>query len=236
MTTQTTEKKNQDYFSKNLVEYRANVGRLDTYQRQRAVIDALIAGTDKLADVGNGGVFEYSTALAGSITAIDLFLDGIPRDASLPANVTPVQASVLDLQGVPGEHFDAVIMIMLLHHLTGKTASASLDNVRKALLQCAKILKPNGRLIIIESTVPRWFYWFELAVYRPAAWIIDKCIDHPATLQYPIAKLVEVAPPGCAVELVEIIPKGRWILQFGVPFPGWLTPAQPVAIVFRKTA
>src|SRR5205807_903320 len=148
MQQQVTEKKNQEYFSKHLEEYRANVARLDTYQRQRAVVTGLIEGSVSLVDIGNGGVFDYDTAVAQRI---------------------------------------------------------------------------------IESTVPRWFYVVESLVYRPAAWLIDKLISHPATLQYPVKDLERLLPDQLQLDHVEIIPKGRWILQFGVPFPSWLTPAQPVA-------
>lgn len=233
-TAQVTEKKNQEYFSKNLETYRANVAALDTYQRQRAVITALIDGSVSLVDIGNGGVFEYDTTVAQRIVAIDLFMDGIPRDAGWPSNVAPVQASVLDLSAQPQSEHDTVLMVMLLHHLTGKTVAESRSNVATALRESAGLLKPGGRMIIIESTVPRWFYAFESLVYRPAAWLIDRLISHPATLQYTVKDLERMLPAQLTLEHVEVIPKGRWILQFGLPFPGWLTPAQPVAMVLRK--
>ncbi len=45
-----------------------------------------MAGTGRLLDVGNGGVFEYSPELVDSIVAVDLFLSKIPEE-QFPANV-----------------------------------------------------------------------------------------------------------------------------------------------------
>ena len=38
-------------------------------------VNAAIAGTQRLLDVGNGGVFDYDTQLVPEIVGVDLFLD-----------------------------------------------------------------------------------------------------------------------------------------------------------------
>src|SRR5207249_5165417 len=105
---------------------------------------------------------------------------------------------------------------------------------RLAVREACRVLQPGGRLIIVESCVPPWFYAVERAVFPVAAPLINKVSAHPATLQYPAADLASVIEQ-CAgrVEIVRI-PKGRWILQFGYKFPSVLTPATPYRFVARR--
>jgi hypothetical protein len=52
---------------------------------------------------------------------------------------------------------------------------------------------------------------------------------HPATLQYPKDVLRNVIfGAGFRDILIEEIPKGRFILQFGVKVPSWITPVRTI--------
>ena len=88
--------------------------------------------------------------------------------------------------------FDGVLMVMLMHHLIGKTNGESLDNTRGALREGFRVLKPEGKLIRVESCVARWFYRFE-KVFSIATVLINSLVSHPVTLQYP-APLLAASP------------------------------------------
>ncbi|MEO7198044.1 MAG: glycosyltransferase, partial [Solirubrobacterales bacterium] len=64
---------NSDFFARET--YSRNADRLDSHALIRRRLTAELAGSKRLLDVGNGGVFEYDPAVAEEIVAVDLFLD-----------------------------------------------------------------------------------------------------------------------------------------------------------------
>lgn len=232
---QQTEKsidKNITYFRDNLHEYGKNVQELDTYVTMRKTTNEAIKGIDNLLDIGNGGVFDYDVSLANHIVALDLFLDQIDT-SSFPSHVVFKKGSALDIPERDAS-FDGVIMVMLLHHIVGKTVSESLNNVEITIREAMRVLKPGGKLIIVESCVPSWFYVFERLVFRPASMMINLFIPHPITLQYPVTVINNIASKYSTEIEVYKIPKGKWVLQYGFRFPSVLTPINPYRLVIIK--
>lgn len=226
--------KNMSFFGKHRDEYNKNVQELDTYKAIRGSIDEALRGIDRLLDIGNGGVFDYETNIVGSIVALDLFFDELPNSFTCPSNVTLRTGSALTIPE-PDESFDGVLIAMLIHHLVGRTIKESINNIHCAVREAFRVLRPGGRLIIVESCVPRWFFSLENLLFPVAAPLINVLLRHPATLQYPtslIARIVEQFSP--SVENLRI-PKGRYILQFGYKFPSVLTPASPHRFVAHKS-
>lgn len=225
---------NSSFFLENVGSYSRQVYELDTYRHIRDFTDEALTGIDSLLDMGNGGVCDYDVSRARSITALDLFLDELPASHLLPPNVQPLQGSALDIPKAAGS-YDGVLMAMLLHHLAGTTPLESLDNATRAIAEAHRVLRPGGRLVIIESCVPAWFYSIEKLLFPAACASAYKLTGHPATLQYPPQLLASIVSHrfGSAPE-VRRIPCGRWILQFGKKFPSALTPATPYRFIIHK--
>ena len=230
--TETSVKKNAEFFREEIDSYSAGVNSLDTYKSIRAAINESIRDAERLLDVGNGGVFDYDTSLAKNILAVDLFLESLPPDYQRPPNVTLKSGDALDLPVQDGSH-DTVLMVMLLHHLIGKTLAESLANVERAIREAWRATGPSGRLIVVESCVPAWFYAFERAVFPLASAVISRSMKHPPTLQFPPSTIAAIlgSVSGQAIETYPI-PRGRWVIQYGYKWPSMLTPVS----VWRFTA
>ena len=218
---------NVSYFLGHLSEYHASVANIDTYKTLHQFTSKAVAGVGELLDIGNGGVFDYDTSGVRSITAIDLFLGDLPPDVVakyFPQNCRLIQGSALALPERDGK-FDMVLMVMLIHHLTSTDWRSSWENARLALDEAWRVLKPGGRLLIVESCVPWWFFQFE----KPALWLMSRSIksifSHPITLQFPPTMIKgELDKKSNKVKMTKIS-KGRFILQFGFKVPSFITPA-----------
>ena len=232
--TDASQKKNAKFFLEGYSAYKNNVASIDTYSSISAEINKDITGVSTLLDIGNGGVFDYDTSLVDQITGLDLFLDDLPKNITIPPNVKMVQGSALSIpDGI--ENFDGVIMVMLLHHLVGKSVAECIRNVGISIQEAYRVLRPGGKLIIAESCVPLWFFAFERLVFKPASWLIDKSIKHPPTLQYSESHILKmITSAGFCKTGARRIPKGRFVLQYGVKVPSFITPVQPFLFVGVK--
>lgn len=226
--------KNSSFFADHLDSYSRDVQGLDTYINIRSSINQAIRGSELLLDIGNGGVFDYDTHAASHIVALDLFLDSLPENYRCPQNVTLRTGSALAIPEL-NESFDTVVMVMLLHHLVGNTVQESMLNVRRAFGEAYRVLKPRGKLVIIESCVPSWFFGFEKLLFPLVAPIINAAIQHPATLQYPASFIGRLLADetGQPPEMIKIS-MGRWVLQFGWKVPSFVTPVAPYRFVIQK--
>jgi len=124
---------------------------------------------------------------------------------------------------------------MLLHHLTGNSLEESSANVSRAIGEAFRVLGPGGKLIIVESCVPWWFYRFEKVIFPLAAKVISRFLEHPATLQFPASMIDELLRKFTPKVELTPISRRRWLLQYGMKYPAVLTPVVPYRFVASKT-
>jgi SAM-dependent methyltransferase len=230
---ETSVARNREFFAGE--RWSQQISEIDTYRLIRKAIEAELAGTEKLLDVGNGGVFEYSPGLVESIVAVDLFLSDIPAE-EFPENVVARNGDALSLSDEPNDAYDAVLHSFLYHHLVGNTPRALLGNVRRAIAEAERVLRPGGRLIVPEGCVPRWFYAVERAAFRPLVGLSKTRLlgGHPATLLMPFEDVASLVGERLEIVRAERIPVGRWVSHFGRRWPAALTPARPYILVAVK--
>ena len=223
--------RNHDFFAGDT--YARNADRLDSHDAIRSVLTSELDGSGRVLDIGNGGVFSYEPSVVESITAVDLFFDS-DSGADAPPNITFKSGDALSLTEEPGS-FDVVVQAFLYHHLTGVRAADSIENVRRAISEAARVLTPSGRLVAAESCIPSYLWGPEKLLYQPLRALSASRLlgGHPAILQLPLNVLRDLIGEQMSIERVVPIPLGRWVTHFGRRWPTALTPVKAHMIVAR---
>lgn len=228
---QSIEKKNIDFFSKNEI-YQKNIANIDTYKILYNEITKYLLDTNKLLDIGHGGSFDYDTNQIKEITGLDL--DEMIDLKSLPNNIKLEVGSALDIP-INLKNFETTLFVMLLHHLIGQNVNQNLINLNKCISECKKTLKENGKIIIVESCVPKWFYTIEKVLFKPTSYFINKFLKHPPAFQYTKEIIVETLEKNDFKNIkYKKIKQGKFILQYGFKFPSILTPVETVIFTANR--
>ena len=223
-------KKNISFFSKNS-NYQKNISEIDTYKILYDEITNKLKKTKTLLDVGHGGCFDYNTSVIEEITGLDL--DEMVNPKLLPKNVKLIVGSALNIP-IKLRNFDKVLFVMLIHHLIGKDVKENLKNLNECINQSKKSLSEGGKIIIVESCVPYWFYLIEKILFIPTSYLINKFLNHPPAFQFTKKKILETLKKNNFKDIqYKKIKQGRFILQYGFKFPTFLTPVE--TIIFEAT-
>lgn len=134
------------------------------YAQQAAALQSRLAGVPVILDVGCGPMLPYRRP-AG--TRLVLGLDN--SRPSLEAN----KAVDVRLHGsataipLPARSVDAIVCFYSLHHFVGPTTRATRQIVRVAVTEFARVLGPDGHLIVIEVAP-----WWPLPVAQRIGWML----------------------------------------------------------------
>lgn len=224
-------KKNIDFFSNN-EKYQRDVNSIDTYKILYKKITKYVNGTNKLLDIGHGGTFDYDTTQVNQIIGLDL--DEMIDTKTLFKNIKLETGSALE---IPNNliNFDAVLMVMLIHHLIGKNVNENLENLNKCISESKKTLSSRGKIIIVESCVPNWFYLIEKLFFKTSTFLINKLLKHPPAFQFTKEIIFDVLKKNGFKNITyEKVKQGKFILQYGFKFPTFLTPVQTVIFTATK--
>ena len=186
----------------------------------------------KLLDIGYGGCFDYETKNINEIVGLDL--DEMINLSQVPSNIKLVVGSALD---IPSDlrNFDTVLLVMLIHHLIGENIFENLKNLNKCISESKKALFNDGKLIIVESCVPYWFYLIEKILFKPSCYISNKFFKHPPAFQFTKEIIIENLKKNEFKNIkYKKIKQGEFILQYGFKFPTFLTPVETVIFTAEK--
>ena len=228
---QSVKKKNIDFFSQNK-KYQQDVNSIDSYKILFNIITQYVKGTNKLLDIGHGGSFDYDTSEVNEITGLDL--DQMIDTKYLTKNIKLEIGSALE---IPSNlvNFDTVLLVMLIHHLIGDDVNENLENLDKCISESKKTLTREGKIIIVESCVPKWFYLVEKLLFKPSSYLINKLLKHPPAFQYTSEIILKVLEKNGFKNIkYEKVKQGKFILQYGFKFPTFLTPVETIIFTAIK--
>jgi hypothetical protein len=221
-------RKNADFFAEN-DWYKSNQGRLETYRLIAEAAAHEVKSAIRILDIGNGGIFVFPIDHIPCVDAIDLFVD---KSFSVQhPDVHWRKMSVLDLKDE--NKYDTIIAINCLHHVIGKNVAQCYENLTRIFEVTFRALQPEGKLVVIESTVFAWF----LTMYKPIFPLLLKFwpLNHPPTFQYHCRDIDRAADSaGFRPGRTTWIPKSGNIMTLGVKFPARLTPIRVGKFVYRK--
>jgi ubiquinone/menaquinone biosynthesis C-methylase UbiE len=153
----------QKYFQKIYADYQTSVEKapvLDVHQRIKRVIEPRLAGI--VIDVGSGGDTRHRNPAITTLVSVDNVLEFL-QHAKDPA---PLNAAG-DVRALPfkKESVDRIVIQFVVHHLTDDNMAGTLRNVRAAVAESARILKPGGRIFIVDSMTWRPLDALQRALY-----------------------------------------------------------------------
>jgi SAM-dependent methyltransferase len=220
--------KNQEFFANN-DQYKTLQNKLEHYQFIAASAAHETTGARRLLDIGNGGLFIFPIEHIPDVEAIDIFVE---EDFKWRyPKVKWSQMSALDMHF--DQPFDTAIAINTLHHIIGNTVKATYGNLDKIMGEVAENLEPNGKFVLLESTVPAWF----IAPYKLVFPLLIKLwpLKHPPTFQFYFRDIL-AAGEKAGLELKEFcwIPKTSDFMAFGYRVKPWMSPIQMGKFIFTK--
>ena len=113
--------------------------------------------------------------------------------------------------------------------LMPSNVNENLKNLNECISESKKSLSEGGKIIIVESCVPYWFYLIEQLLFKPSSYLINKFLNHPPAFQFTKNKILETLKKNKFKNIqYKKIKQGRFILQYGFKFPTFLTPVETI--------
>jgi SAM-dependent methyltransferase len=206
------------------------------YQNIRIVLDKCLEGT--VVDIGNGGIFTYDTTALEKIIVVDqVYAEEIQNTEK----ITVFTGDARDLSFLENEKVDCVLMQFLLHHIVEKTPEQMDESLKKALTEAHRILKPKGKLIIVEPIVFRILELYENLFYRVNSYILG-LFNVPMVRFYSRKNLLShIETAGYCDLRSDRIPLGKSWLPLTISLfpdklrvPPWLYPTRSYCITASK--
>jgi SAM-dependent methyltransferase len=212
--------------------YQQLVESIDTYGLTSRALAGELRG--QVVDVGSGGVVNYSSDEITGLVLVDISTD-YPNHVELPAHAVLKTGSAVSLPLANGAH-DCLLMQMLVHHLAEGDFSTTRARSQAAFCEAFRVLKPGGKIVVIESTVHAALEFAERISF-PLTRRLLQLIGHPMVLQWTPARLCAFAREAGFTNIrATHIPRGRWMIFLGRRWPTLLVPVTLYKVVATKPA
>lgn len=128
--------------------------RLAFYDQQGHLLRRLLRDAKVILDVGCGPTLQYDRPPGSVVLGLDPSYESLRQNHDVDIRLW---GSAVRLP-VPTASLDAVVCFYSLHHLVDETVAQTATLVARALVECARVLRPGGTLLVFEVT-PWWPAW-----------------------------------------------------------------------------
>jgi SAM-dependent methyltransferase len=124
------------------------------YERQADVLEGLFQPGMLVLDAGCGPALPYRRPGDLRVIGVDASYEAIVANRDVDLRI---YGSALNVP-LPDASVDLVVAYYAIHHITGETVAENMSNLRRALGELGRVVKPGGSLAVFEVS-PWWPVW-----------------------------------------------------------------------------
>lgn len=226
----------EDYWNNALEDYAEEIMAIqpEFYKNTSIMINKVLKNNDKVLDIGNGGIINYKFESLSLLHCADITSNKASNKYEKYQNVKFIKANIMDMKEIYENTYDVVIIQTVLHHLAVKRLEDTHRNVDKAITECLRVLKPKGKLLIIESTVNSFFENIERLFYYPMQLFFKLC-EFDSVYQYSRKSLINrIRKLGLEITCSQNISLDKYTWIMGKKVLTAITPCNAVYIEIEK--
>jgi len=195
------------YFGKIYADYQDSVEKkpvAEVHQRIKAVLEPQLAGL--VVDIGSGGDTRHRNPAITTLVSVDNVVEFL-KHAKDPAAINAAG----DIRALPfkGASADRIVAQFVIHHLAEDARSDTFRNVRAAVSEVARILKPGGKVFLIDSMAYRPLDWLQRRMYPLSRFILRR-LGRPMVFIFSARSLTRMLEDsGLVRESVSVVDWGQ---------------------------
>lgn len=226
------------YFDNHAEEYAENIMATQPtfYRNSGELLSRQLSSGDIVLDIGNGGVINYNHRELARLDCADLCVSQTAINKyHTEKHIHFMRTDVTNMTEMASDTYDVVILQALIHHLAGATLKETHRRVRAAISECCRVLKPGGKLLVMESTVKPWFNGVEKALY-PIMELFFAICRFGYVYQFSPEGLCKLLSdmPGLQMQSSEPVDVGPHVWIMGKKIPTKITPCGVTFFVLKK--
>lgn len=204
------------------------------YAQQVPVLEERLARGGVVLDVGCGPALPYTKPVSTVVIGIEYSLPSIAENREVDLRVC-ASAAALPLAAAS---VDTIVCFYSIHHMTGSTVAESEALVEQVLREFARVLRPDGEVLIFEMAPVSGFDLFERLAWNTAKRLLNRKLDMYFWAEPSLRRLTAAIAPTAQLE-IQYFAASPWLTfpaVFSLPWlriPRLIYPLRPVLYRWR---